>query len=186
MSNLESLTRKILDDAKDEASLILQESDKVMEEMLESRIKEANDKKNKIIERAKQEASMIKERVISNAELSRRDSKLAAKQQLMDSVFDLAKDKLKNLSEEKFAEFIFSSLKNLNLKGTEKIIVPENMKNKAKSLGLSIPISEDENVESGFIIKDKDSIINYTFDSLVNFYREELESKIAKELFEEE
>lgn len=186
MSNLENLTKKILEDARKEASLILEEAEGKSNALIRSRIEEATEKKNKMIEKAENEASMIKERLISSAELIRRDKKLTAKQQLMDIIFNAAKDKLKNLNEEDYVKFLTSSLKDLNLKGTEVIFVPERIKDKISSIGLYPSVSSDENIESGFIIKDKDIVLNYEFDALVDFYREDLESEIAKELFGEE
>ena len=63
------------------------------------------------------------------------------------------------------------------------LVVPEKFKNKVKSLGLRLSISEDEKIESGFLIKNNNIIMNYSFDFLVDYLRDELEGQIAKELF---
>ena len=73
----------------------------------------------------------------------------------------------------------------MNLKGTELLIVPEKMKSKVKAAGLFPRVSDDETVESGFLLKDKDVTMNFSFDSLVDYLREELESEIAQDLFKE-
>ena len=52
MSNLENLIQKILEDGKKEAQIIAQESERNNKEILDSKIDEANDSKDKIIERA--------------------------------------------------------------------------------------------------------------------------------------
>lgn len=183
MSNLDNLTQKILNDARNKADIIMEESTRKKEEIFNSRVKDANEKQAKIIERASIEASMMKDRVISNAELRVRDERLKAKQQLINNVFSKAEERLNNLDEEEYLRFLTSNIKNINFKGNEVIVVPEKMKQKVKTLGLYPKIADDESVESGFLVKDNDVVLNFTFKSLINYYREELEGEIAKELF---
>lgn len=185
MSNLENITNKILDDAKTEADRIIQESTKINEDIVNSKVYEANEKKKRILEKAVAEAAMMKDRIISNAELKVRDEKLKAKQEVLDRVFKLSKEKLKDINENQYLEFLKNNLKTLNLKGTELLIVPDKMKSKVKASGLYPKVSDDETVESGFIIKDNDVTMNFSFDSLVDYVREELESEIAQDLFKE-
>lgn len=183
MSNLDNLTQKILDDAKNKADIIMEESTRKKDEIFNSRVKDANEKQAKIIEKATIEASMMKDRVISNAELRVRDERLKAKQQLINDVFSKAEERLNNLDEEEYVKFLTSNIKNINFKGNELIVVPEKMKQKVKTLGLYPKVADDESVESGFLVKDNDVVLNFTFKSLINYYREELEGEIAKELF---
>lgn len=182
MSNLDNLTQKILDDSRNEAASIIEESEKLNQELINSKIKEANDKKSKILDKAAVEASMIKERVISNAELSARDEILKAKQSMIGKVFAMAKESLKNLNEEDYINFLKNRLSTLKLKGSETLIVPEKMRAKVKKLGLA-NVSDAEAVDSGFLLRDGNIIMNFSFDSLVDFLREELEGEIANELF---
>ncbi|HCJ57538.1 V-type ATP synthase subunit E [Lutispora sp.] len=185
MSNLDNLINKILDDAKKEADRIMEESAKINEEIVSSKVNEANEKKKRLIEKAAAEAAMMKDRIISNAELKVRDEKLKAKQEVMDRVFKLSKERLKNLNEDEYMKFLRNNIKTLDLKGQELLIVPENMKSKVKSMGLVPMISDDETVESGFMLKNRDVTMNFSFDSLVDYLREELESEIAQDLFKE-
>lgn len=185
MSNLENLVQRILDDAKEKANQIMEEANKAKEEIIALKEKEALDNKKKIIERAKREADLAKERIISGAELKVRNEKLLAKQKVLDRVFNLAKERLRALEEDKYISFLQNVIKGLNLKGDEVLVVPEHMKATVKELGIHPNVSEDESVDSGFLIKDKGIILNYTFDSLVEHYRDELETEIAQELFKE-
>lgn len=183
MSNLDNLTQKILDDSRNEAASIIEESERLTQELINSKIKEANDKKSRILEKAALEAAMIKDRVISNAELSARDEILKAKQNIISKVFSSAKDKLKNINEEDYIKFLKNRLSTIKLKGSEVLIVPERMREKVKKLGLNPSVSGSETVESGFLLKDGNIVMNFSFDSLVDFLREELEGEIASELF---
>lgn len=185
MSNLENLTQKIIDDAKKRASIILEEAEKENKEIINSKINEANKEKDRIIERATAEANLLKERVISNAELQVRNQKLKAKQEVIEKVFNLAKAKLKDMNEDNFSNYLSNTLKTIKLRGDEVLIIPERMKNKVASLDLPIKVSIEETVESGFIIQGSDIVLNYDFDSLVDYYRDELEAEIAKSLFKE-
>lgn len=185
MSNLENLIEKILADARDHASITMEDSIKVKDEIIESKLKEANENKKKIVEKANQDAILLKDRVISSAELKVRNEKLKAKQGVIQRVFELSKESLKNIDEEGYISFLKNTLKDLHLTGEEVIVVPEKMRDKVKNLGLSLDVSDDEAVDSGFLITDKRISRNYTFDSLVEHAREELETEIAESLFKE-
>ncbi|NLJ78298.1 MAG: V-type ATP synthase subunit E, partial [Tissierellia bacterium] len=99
MSNLENLTRKILDEAKSQASVIDEESKRANDSIIDSRIREAEGEKRRILNRATSDADLLKERTISNAELKARNEKLGAKQQIIDRVFNIAEERLNNLDE---------------------------------------------------------------------------------------
>jgi len=185
MSNLENLTNKILEDARIEADRIMEESAKINQNIMDSKINEANEKKKKILEKAVIEAAMIKDRIVSNAELKVRDEKLKIKQEIIEKVFDLSKKRLKELTEDEYIKFLTNNLKSINLKGTEILIVPENMKAKVEAIESLPKVSENETVDSGFVLKDNDVTINFSSDSLVDYLKEELESEIAKHLFKE-
>lgn len=185
MSNLENLVQRIIDEAKEKADLIINEANKAKEEIIASKEQEAMENKNRIIERAKREAALAKERIISSAELKVRNEKLQAKQKVLDRVFLLAKERLRSLDEDRYISFLKNVIKDLKLTGEEELILPAYMKEKVKRHGIALKVSENETVESGFQIKDKGIILNYTFDSLVEHYREEMETEIAQELFKE-
>lgn len=183
MSNLDNLTQKILDDAREKAEKILAESAEKNEGIVSSKIKEATEISNKIIEKSAVEANMLKDRMISNAELRVRDEKLKAKQEIMNRIFLEAKNRLKNISEEDYIRFLTANINSIELKGTEEIIVPERMRAKISSMGTLPKVSDNESVESGFLIRDNNVVMNFSFDSLVDFLRDDLEGEIAKELF---
>lgn len=185
MSKLENLTKKILDDARVQAEGIKENARKKSEGVINTKIKEAHDRKDKIIEKANSEAEMMKDRVVSSAELKVRDEKLKAKQKVMDKVFLMAKESLKGLSEDEFSSFITKTTEKIEIKGKGSLVVPSGKKEMIESKIKDLEILEDENLESGFILKDDDVIYNYTFDSLVDEIREELEGEIAKNLFQE-
>ncbi|WP_422484870.1 V-type ATP synthase subunit E [Gudongella sp. DL1XJH-153] len=185
MSNLDNLTQKILEDAKNKASEIVKGAEKRNDSLINQRVKEANERKEKILEKAAAEAEMLKDRVISSAELKVRDEKLSAKQEVMDTVFKMAKDKLSDLDQKEYLRFVESSIKDIDIEGKPSVLVKKEKVQQLKELSDEVALVEDESVDSGFILKDGDIIYNYTFDALVDEIREDLEGEIVQKLFEE-
>lgn len=185
MSNLENLTQKIIEEAKSQASIIEKESKKANEKIIDSKTREAEEEKKRMLSRANSEANLLRERTISNAELKARNKKLEAKQEVIGRSFDTANERLKNFNADKYLSYLQSKIKSIKFEGGESIIVQEAMKSKVEELGLDIKVSDDEFVESGFSIQGKGTRLNYTFESLIEQYRDELETEIAKSLFKE-
>lgn len=185
MSKLENLTQKILDDAKETADAILAEAEKKNKGIVSSRIMDAEERAERMLSRAVEEAKVEKNRIISNAELRARDEKLTAKQSVMDRAFVLTKERLNNFNEKEYISFLKNTLKNLKLDGSEILVVTKKFKDAVKKSGIRNKVSETETVESGFLIQDEEIVMNYTFDSLVDYLKEELEADIAQVIFKE-
>lgn len=185
MSKLENLTQKIIEDAKDKADEIKINAEKKANTLVANRVKEANDRKEKILDKATQEAKMMKERVISSAELKIRDEKLVAKHIVLEKVFEMAKRELLALEDKDYSKFVKTSLEEIGYSKAAVINVPKGKKEILETLGTGIKVVEDDSLESGFMIFDEDIIYNYTFESLVDETREEVEALIAQKLFEE-
>lgn len=186
MSNLDNLTQKIVEDARAKAEEIVKEAIEHKEAVINSKIDDAGRESQKIIDKAKSEAVLLKQRKVSNAELQVRDKNLRIKREVMNRVLEEAKKRLENIDEEQYAKFVDNNLKDLKLNGNELLVVEKGMEDKLK-LGSNYPkIARDEHVESGFIIKDENTTLNFTFKALIEYAREELESELVSILFDEE
>lgn len=185
MSKLESLTQRIMEDAKAKAESIMAEADRKSKSLLNTKIKEAQEKSEKLLEKANSEAAMVKDRVVSSAELKVRDEKLSAKQEILDTVFGMAKNKLEKLDDSQYGELLKKTLSNITIKGKANLIVPPSRKSIAEKVSGEFAVTIDEKMLQGFMIKDEDIVYNYTFESLVDEAREQLEGDIALELFKE-
>ena len=198
MSNLENLSAKIIEDANNKAEAILKESRDNEILIVANKTKEAELIKNQMIEKAKIEANTVKQRIISNAQLTVRNEKLVAMQKMIDKVFATAEEKLLAISESEYLELIKRYLLSMPIVGNEEIILPGKYKSvvsdeylseintaleNSGKIGQIKLSSENRNIESGFIILKNGIEINNTFESLVNSLRDELESEIVKELF---
>lgn len=184
MSNLENLTEKIKKDAKDEASSILEAVNKEKDALVKAKQLEGEKKKAEIIEKAEFDNNLLRERIISKAEVDSRNILLEEKQRIIKRVFLLAKENLKNLDKKTYVDYLKNKIDSLDLKGKETLIIQENMVDEVKKLDLPYKISKEEFVESGFLIKDENIFINYKFNDLVDFYKEDLINDVVAKLFE--
>ena len=97
MSNLDNLTSKIINDAKEKAAEIERKAKETADEKYKSGIKKAYTKKDNILETGKRERELLSERIKSGANLKARDDKLKAKQTAIDKVIFKLKEKLVNM-----------------------------------------------------------------------------------------
>lgn len=182
MSNLDNIINEILQDADKEAKNLIDEAKVEVENLVGQKETEAKKEAEKIVEKAKIEAGQLKDRMVSNSNLKSRDMVLVAKQQMIDKVFELAKDKLRNLDSEKYLKFVENSLKNLEVKENTEILLTSKEKERAGNEIFGIKVSDDV-VESGFSLKTGKIIINNEFSSIVDLVKEELEQEVAEKLF---
>lgn len=182
MSNLDNIINEILQDADKEAKFLIDEAKKEVECLVGERKAEARKEADKIVGKAKVEAVQLKDRMVSSSNLTSRDMVLVAKQEMIDKVFELAKEKLMNLDSEKYLKFIENSLKNLEIKENTEILLTAKEKEKAGDKLFGIKVSDDV-VESGFSLKTGKIILNNEFSSIVDLAKEDLEQEVAEKLF---
>lgn len=183
MSKIENITGKIELDAKNEAEKIVSEAKKKADRMISLREKDAKKRADRIIEKASNEAESIVEKALSSAELKARDDILRAKEKVVERVFSMANEKLKNLSEEDYLNYLKKSLEDIDLKDDAVVFVPEKYYKVVEDANLGINISRDEFVDSGFSIKIGKIRYNNEFESLVEAKKDELEYLIVQKLF---
>ena len=114
MANISNLTSKILKDAEARKESILQAANAEKAEIFEKKSKEAKVLEAEMTEKAEIEAQTSKERVISGAELKSRNKKLAAKQVIINEVFEKSVDALCALSDNEYTDFIKNTIINLS------------------------------------------------------------------------
>lgn len=195
MSSLDNLTAKILKDAEDEKTAILAEAEKEKEKILSKKKDEADKEAKVILERAKRDAQSREERLVSGAELSARNEKLGAKQQVIQEVFDLTVDELSNCSADDFKEFLKETILSGDVRGDQNLILNAKGKeivdnsliteiNSALSGKAVIKLSDEvRNFKGGFVLEQNGIEINNTFETLVSSLKDELSLEVAKALF---
>ena len=195
MSNISNLTSKILEDAEDKKTSILNDANEQRDKIIAKKEEEASAEEKLILERAERDAAARKERIISGAELNSRNEKLAAKQKVINLVFESSVEALCNLSNEELKDFVTDSILNSGIEGNQNLILNEEgakvittevlneINNKLNSNATITLSSEKRNFKGGFIL-EKDGIeINNTFEALVSSIKDDLSLEVARVLF---
>lgn len=193
MSNVKNITSKILKDAEAGKENILAAAEEEKNKILSKKASSANEIAQEILKKAEADAKSKKERVISSAKLKVRNNKLAAKQEIIDEVFEKSINKLTELSKEQFLNFVKNSILSMNLTGKQTLILNETglkfvddsfIDELNKEVKATIALSKTAgNFKGGFILENNGIEINSTYEALVSSLRDELEFEVAKVLF---
>ena len=193
MSNVKNITSKILKDAESGKENILAAAEEEKNKILSKKASSANEIAQEILQKAEADAKSKKERVISSAKLKVRNNKLAAKQEIIDEVFEKSINKLTELSKEQFLNFVKNSILSMNLTGKQTLILNETglkfvddsfIDELNKEAKATIALSKTAgNFKGGFILENNGIEINSTYEALVSSLRDELEFEVAKVLF---
>ena len=193
MSNLNNITSKIIKDAEVERESILAKAAEEKSKILAKKEDSANEIAKELLEKAQVEAKSKKERVISGAKLKVRNDKLAAKQQVIDEVFEKSIEKLTKLSKEEFLNFVTEAILSMNLSGKHNLVlnreglslVDDNFITELNSkINAEIVLSKTTgNFKGGFVLENNGIEINNTYEALVSSLRDDLEFEVAKVLF---
>ena len=193
MSNVKNITSKILKDAEAGKENIVAVAAEEKDKIISKKVSSANEIAQEILDKAEVEAKSKKERVISSAKLKVRNNKLAAKQEIIDEVFEKSIDKLTKLSKKEFLSFVENTILSMNLTGKHTLILneaglksvtPAFIEKLNKKIDAQITLSETKgNFKGGFILENNGIEINSTYEALVSSLRDELEFEVAKVLF---
>lgn len=193
MSNVNNITSKILKDAEVRKDNILAVAEEEKNNILSKKVNSANEVEKEILDKAEIEAKSKKERVISSAKLKVRNDKLAAKQQVINEIFESSIDKLVALSKEEFLGFVRDRILSMDLSGKQTLVLNKDglkfidqsfIKELNGKIKAEIILSETVgNFKGGFVLKNNGIEINNTYEALVSSLRDELEFEVAKVLF---
>ena len=95
--NIELLSRAILFEAQADAEQIKAEAKEKADAIRQKTRQTAESERNEIMERAKQDAERIRSQVIATAQMKARTLQLEHRENLLDKVFNTAKEKLSSL-----------------------------------------------------------------------------------------
>lgn len=193
MSNVKNITSKILKDAEAGKENILSAAEEEKNKILSKKVSSANEIAQEILDKAEVEAKSKKERIISSAKLKVRNNKLAAKQEIIDEIFEKSIDELTKLSKKDFLNFVKNAISSMNLSGKQTLILNEEglkfvdaafIDELNRNVNAQITLSETAgNFKGGFILENNGIEINSTYEALVSSLRDELEFEVAKVLF---
>ena len=187
----EAIIDKILSDANLKGDAIIGEANEKADEIISLAAKQCKDylyKSKTEIDRLTLE---IDERSRSVAELDARKLLLAAKTQVLDSVYAKTLEKLRNLDKEQYSALIFAMLENakdgdvVTISEREKdIVTKKSLADFAKKKGISLTLADKfGDFDGGVVISENGVDNNFTLEVEVALLREQTETKIAKEIF---
>ena len=192
MSNLENLVSKIVADSEREAEAILYEAQTEAQKVMDEQVDQGERESERILAEARMEASRHSEQIIMGKSIAIRDENLAAKQKTLDGIFADVLKKLQEMPEQQFFAFVAAQLDGTEIDGQE-IILPKSYKKSLSKLnkylngkgygGSLVHAGDEREISGGFIIKKGGVEVNNTFESLVGYYRYELESDVMKMLY---
>ncbi len=190
--SINNLINKIVDDAKRQETIILEKAKEEASEILLSSEKRIEKMHSNSKEKAIVEGNIMRDRAIQSAILQVRNKKLSAKQEMLDKIFCEAIIRLENLDNEEFEKFFITSVRNSGFTGNGEVIVNHKRENAIKSetikeinreLGLELSLGKPSDIDDGFMLKQDNVYLNFTFKAIMDFLKNDLRTVVAKELF---
>ncbi len=186
--SLDNLLDHINKNALKKAKIIEAQAQKEAEGIVEEVKKEATQNKKKRLDEAKKRAADSREAQLAKARLEAKSLVLKGKRQYLEKAFDLALNKLNKEKGEAYTSLIINLLVS-NSAGNEEVLMTDsqapiiveqaNSRLSKEGRPAELKPSKEKIKSPGFILVDeKGSKTNFTFKSLVDFYRDKLEKEV--------
>jgi V/A-type H+-transporting ATPase subunit E len=196
--NAEQVVNKILSEAKAKAEKIVNEAKRRADEMIEETKAELTEYDKQSQQLAQDAARDKRERMLAGARMANAKQLLAARVNILDSVFTEAKEQVRAMPDDQYLDLMKNLLKNAVETGDEEMIIgrDENrlnqdfLKQVNRELGPgfqgNLRLSESRGEFSGGFILSRGRIrVNATIDVLVDQVRQTLEPELIEDLFSE-
>ena len=198
MSGTERIKAKIIEDAEARSGQILEQARAEAREIMNNALKEAEQKRAEILKKAEAEGMEVYRRMLSEATLEGRKATLSARQDVVESAFSRAMDKLCSLPDKDYQELLEDMVVDAAKNEDGEILLSEkdkkrvgkdfikNINKRLSSAGKSgkITLSQDSiKAAGGFVLRYKEMEINSTFEVIIEIMRSRLENDVVKILF---
>lgn len=199
MAGIENLRNRIIKDNEDRARQIESDAKTKAEEIINQAKNKADEIINSMKAKAEKDGQERKERLMSRAQLDARNEVLLAKQEAIDMVLNNVVNRISQMDDKDYFEFVENILLNSVETGEEEIIFSDKDKSritpsfvtvvndKLNSMGKKGLIkisSETRDIGAGFILTRGGLEINCSIESQIRLLRDSLEGDIANLLFE--
>lgn len=199
MTGIEKIKGNILQEAQDMAQNTIQEAQKKAEDRIAKAESQGKLKVAEIFQKA--ERDMAEKIRIANSmnELEKKKDQLHTKQEMIETVFHKALERLIKLDIAEPKKLIETMiLKNCET-GEEELVISESLKSicnegfmnevnqKLEGLGKKgqLKATVSESIQSGFLLKNSGTELNCSFEAILKDSRDELETEVASLLFKE-
>lgn len=187
--SIESITKRIADEAKAVADAVVAEAESQKKDILADARMKADEILADAKARAEKDSKILVERRESVAGLESRKMQLQAKQEVISESFDKALEKMLAMDESAYIDFLGSQLKAFEKQDGEIMLNAADKKKYGAKLAKlveksNIKLSDDEaKIKGGFILKQGDITINCSIEKLLEDKKEEIMGEIAHKLF---
>lgn len=192
MADLKLLTDRLMENKRSEIQVVIQEAEKEAQQLIQASTENLAAEKERRQERiqAEQKAQYEKDKnALSN---QKRNQLLAEKQQAITAVFDSTKERMEQLNQEEFQQFLATVLKQYQGKEVELVVgeksrsfVSSQWVEKQHQAGTAVRLSDEQvSKKAGFVIRHKGIDYNYIFDALVDDTKEDVLPTVSQKLFQ--
>ena len=198
MNNIESIIKRIADDAQAQAQQKIDEAQAEAKQILADYEQQAKTLSQQTQERAQKEAAVIAERVESQSGLIRRNMMLQYKRQAIEQAFQKALEVLCAQENDKQVELLSSAAAKYITSDAQVLLnekdsaafgqaLIEAIGNKLKEQNKPYAVSLSPNpapIQGGMILAEGNIETNLSYEILIKNMRDELEAEVAKVLTE--
>lgn len=196
---IKDIKDKIISDSKIEASKIIDGANNKAREINEKGVQEVKDVKSKIMNKTNQEILLKKGQIITEANLEAKKNILFTKQTIIDGIFDNVLEKIINLDDKQYCNFIKRIILHNIEKGDEIIFINSldkekiskdfiqeiNCELKAKGKKGDLKLSPSYlQIKGGVVIGSNNIRKNSSLEIIFKKAREKLAIKISRYLFD--
>ncbi len=193
--SIENILERIKEEAGSAASELVGRAEEEAERIRGSYEAEGAELKEKLEQRAGDRALEEKRRLIVNEELELRKQLLRKKREILDELYEQAKDEMEKLGEEDYLDLMKEMILRGAISGNEEIVVAKEQRNLygdaffktlngKNKLGKGFKLAEDAGDFSwGVILREGQRTVDLTLGVLVEQLRERIESEIAPIIF---
>lgn len=198
MNGIDNITRRISEETQDEIDEIKKNANEECERITAEYRNIAQDEYWKILKKGKEDADRQADRMRSLAQAEAKKQMLALKQEMIGKAFDMAVEKLLEMPEEKYVEFLKSLAVKASRTGKEQIILsPSDRARFGKKVAMaanevleangktaSLTLSEQTRaIKGGLILSEGKIDVNCSIETIVELRRNELAGEVAQLLY---
>jgi V/A-type H+-transporting ATPase subunit E len=198
MTGIENITGKIQADAQAEIDRIQADAAAEAEKITAGYEAQAEKDVADILAKGEKNADERGARLVSAAQMEAKKMTLAAKQEMLDQAFALALEKLIQLPEDEYVDFLAKLAVKASRTGSEKMILNQadrarygvKAATRANEMLVqdgktgSITLSEEtRDIQGGLLLSDGAIEVNCAFETLVRLVRSEVTGEVSKVLF---
>lgn len=193
------LCDKIIAEARSEAAQIIDKAKAAARDEIARAEAEAKASADQLLARERAVAERDAQSRVSMGQLDLRNDELAVKQELIESVFNEALERLKAMTPGEYSQLVSSIVLRLEPQGAMELLVAEsdrgrldetavqalNAELKAKCPGTIRFGGYTDSIETGFALREGDVALNFSFVDILSDLRETMEGEVASILFQQ-